>query len=72
MALQWERAAVSLSIFIDAKSGKTTDLAKEYSETDNALRQTKWRRFGPERIFENNLRFQIRLDDFRHIQNIIK
>ena len=66
MALQWERAAVSLSIFLDAKSGKTTNLAKEYAETDKALRETKWRRFGPEKIFENNLRFQIRLDDFRN------
>ena len=65
MALQWERAAVSLAIFIDAKSGKTTNLAQEYADTDKALRETKWRRFGPERIFENNLRFQIRLDDFR-------
>ena len=28
MALQWERAAVSLAVFLDARSGKTTDLTK--------------------------------------------
>ena len=67
MALQWERAAVSLSVFLDAKSGKTTDLAKEYKNTDNALRSVKWRVFGPEKVFENPLRFQIRIDDFRFL-----
>ena len=67
MSLQWERAAVSLSVFLDAKSGKTTDLAKEYKQTDNALRSVKWRVFGPEKVFENPLRFQIRIDDFRQI-----
>ena len=67
MALQWERAAVSLSVFLDAKSGKTTDLAREYSRTDKALMSVKWRVFGPEKVFENPLRFQIRIDDFRFI-----
>ena len=38
MALQWERAAVSLAVFLDARSGKTTDLTKEYGRTDTALR----------------------------------
>ena len=65
LALQWERAAVSLAVFLDAKSGKTTDLSKEYSNTDVALQSVKWRRFGPEKVFENPLRFQIRVDDFR-------
>ena len=65
LSLQWERAAVSLSVFLDAASGKTTDLSKEYENTDKALRNVKWRPFGPEKVFENPLRFQIRIDDFR-------
>lgn len=66
LAMQWERAAVSLSVFLDAKSGKTTDLSKEYAMTDKALRSVKWREFGPEKVFDNPLRFQIRIDDFRY------
>ena len=65
MALQWERAAVSLAVFLDARSGKTTDLTKEYGRTDATLRSVQWRNFGPEKVFENPLRFQIRIDDFR-------
>ena len=65
MALQWERSAISLAIFLDAKSGKSTDLGREYARTDKAVREVAWRRYGPEKIFENNLRFQIRIDDFR-------
>ena len=65
MALQWERAAVSLAVFLDARSGKTTDLTKEYGRTDTALRSVQWRNFGTEKVFENPLRFQIRIDDFR-------
>ena len=65
MALQWERAAVSLAVFLDSRSGKTTDLSEEYQNTDVALRSVQWRRFGPEKVFENPLRFQIRIDDFR-------
>ena len=67
LALQWERAAVSLSLFLDAKSGKATDLTKEYARTDRALRSVQWRPFGPEKVFENPLRFQIRIDDFRYV-----
>ena len=69
LALQWERAAVSLSVFLDAKSGKTTDLSKQYADTDKALRSVQWREFGPEKVFENPLRFQIRIDDFRLHKN---
>ena len=65
MALQWERAAVSLSVFLDSKSGKTTDLSKEYANTDKALRQVDWVPYGPEKVFQNALRFQIRIDDLR-------
>ena len=65
LALQWERAAVSLSVFLDAKTGKTTDLSVQYANTDKALRMVQWREFGPEKVFENPLRFQIRIDDFR-------
>ena len=65
LALQWERAAVSLSVFLDAKSGKTTDLSTQYFNTDQAIREVQWRVFGPEKVFENPLRFQIRIDDFR-------
>ena len=65
LALQWERAAVSLSVFLDAKSGKTTDLSVQYANTDRALRMVQWRPYGPEKVFENPLRFQIRIDDFR-------
>ena len=67
LALQWERAAVSLSVFLDAKSGKTTDLSKEYARTDRMLRSVQWRPYGPEKVFENPLRFQIRIDDFRFV-----
>ena len=70
LALQWERAAVSLSVYLDSKSGKTTDLTKFYGKTDGALRKVQWRSFGPEKVFENPLRFQIRMDDFRY--NITK
>ena len=65
LALQWERAAVSLAVFLDAKSGKTTDLTVQYAATDKALREVQWRPYGPEKVFENPLRFQIRIDDFR-------
>ena len=71
MALQWERAAISLAIFLDAKSGKSTDLTREYARTDKAVREVAWRRYGPEKIFENNLRFQIRIDDFRCINTLL-
>ena len=70
MALQWERAAVSLAVFLDARSGQTTDLSKEYAVTDAALRMVEWRTFGPEKVFENPLRFQIRIDDFRYDLNV--
>ena len=65
LSLQWERAAVSLSVFVDARTGETTDLSKEYEATDTALRKVQWRPFGEEKVFENPLRFQIRIDDFR-------
>ena len=67
LALQWERAAVSLSVFLDAKTGQTTDISVQYANTDRALRMVadKWRPYGPEKVFENPLRFQIRIDDFR-------
>lgn len=71
MSLQWERAAISLAIFLDAKTGKATDMARIYAKTDRSLRQVAWRRFGPEKIFENNLRFQIRIDDFRYINILL-
>ena len=35
--MQLERAMVSLSVFLDARSGKTTDLAKFYADTDKAI-----------------------------------
>ena len=72
LALQWERAAVSLSVFLDAKTGKTTDISVQYANTDRALRRVadKWRPYGPEKVFENPLRFQIRIDDFR-LQQIV-
>ena len=63
--LQLERAKVSLAVFLDAKSGKVTDLSEEYAETDRSLNNIKWREFGSDKIFENKLRFQIRIDDFR-------
>ena len=71
LSLQWERAAVSLSVFLDAASGATTDLSKEYGNTDRALRNVKWRPFGPEKVFENPLRFQIRIDDFRLVISLV-
>ena len=65
ICLQLERAKVSLAVFLDAKSGKVTDLTEEYADTDRALNSIKWREFGSDKIFENKLRFQIRIDDFR-------
>ena len=65
LSLQWERAAISLVIFLDAKTEKGTDLSKEYDVTDEALQAVEWRRFGTEKVFDNPLRFQIRIDDFR-------
>ena len=63
--LQWERSAVALAIFLDSKSGLSTDLTKEYEATDAAIQRIEWKEFGQEKIFENKLRFQIRIDDFR-------
>ena len=65
ICLQLERAKVSLAVFLDAKSGKATDLSEEYAKTDRALNDIRWREFGQDKIFENKLRFQIRIDDFR-------
>ena len=64
--LQFERAKVCLAVFLDVRSGKATDLSTEYAKTDATLQMIKWRKFGHERIFENKLRFQIRIDDFRY------
>ena len=69
--LQLERAQVCLAVFLDKKSGKTTDLTKEYAATDTTLINLNWKKFGKERIFENKLRFQIRIDDFRYIHHFI-
>ena len=65
--LQLERAMVCLAVFLDVRSGKATDLSKAYARTDEALQSIQWRQFGTERIFENKLRFQIRIDDFRYV-----
>ena len=65
--LQLERAMVCLAVFLDVRSGKATDLSKTYAKTDEALQSIVWRQFGTERIFENKLRFQIRIDDFRYV-----
>lgn len=64
--LQQERSVVCLAVFMGKRSSKKmNDLSKEYASTDRRLNLIKWRRFGPEKIFENKLRFQIRIDDFR-------
>ena len=63
--LQMERAKVSLAVFMDARSGKSTDLKTEYADTDQSLQDIKWKKFGTEKIFQSKLRFQIRIDDFR-------
>ena len=65
MTLQLERAAVTLAVFVDARRGTITDLSDEYTETDRMLNEVSWMQFGNEKIFENKLRFQIRIDDFR-------
>ena len=65
LALQKERAQVCLAVFLDKKSGRTTNLTKEYIDTDNTLIGLKWKMYGQEKIFQNKLRFQIRIDDFR-------
>ena len=57
---------VCLAVFLDVRSGKATDLTKAYTRTDQALLSVKWRQYSNERIFENKLRFQIRIDDFRY------
>ena len=58
---------MSLAVFLDVRSGKATDLSKAYANTDQALQPVKWRKYSNERIFENKLRFQIRIDDFRYL-----
>ncbi len=63
--LQLERSGVSLALFLDKRSGKNTDLSNEYARTDRTLNNIEWRKYGNEKIFENKLRFQIRIDDFR-------
>ena len=63
--LQRERAQVCLAVFLDKKSGKATNLDKEYFKTDQSLINLQWKVYGKEKIFENKLRFQIRIDDFR-------
>ena len=65
LSLQRERAQISLAVFLDAKSGKSTNLTREYTSTDNALNTLRWKTYGTEKIFQNKLRFQIRIDDFR-------
>ena len=61
---------VALAVFLDVRSGKATDLSKEYANTDASLQLVIWKKFGTERIFENKLRFQIRIDDFRYSNKI--
>ena len=63
--LQRERAQVSLAVFLDSRSGKSTNLSREYLLTDQSLIALDWKTYGKERIFQNKLRFQIRIDDFR-------
>ena len=65
LALQTERAQVSLAVFLDSKSGKTSNLSGEYMLTDQHLIALDWKTYGKERMFQNKLRFQIRIDDFR-------
>ena len=65
LTLQRERAQVCLAVFLDKKSGKATDLNKEYLSTDQSLINLQWKVYGKEKIFENKLRFQIRIDDCR-------
>ena len=65
ISLQLERAMVCLAVFLDVRSGKATDLTEAYAKTDEALLTVKWRKYSNEKIFENKLRFQIRIDDFR-------
>ena len=65
LTLQRERAQISLAVFLDAKSGKATNLSSEYANTDNALIALQWKTYGKEKIFRSKLRFQIRIDDFR-------
>ena len=66
ISFQLERAMVCLAVFLDVRSGKRTDLEKIYARTDFALQTVKWRKYGNEKIFQNKLRFQIRMDDFRY------
>ena len=63
--LQLERAKICLAVFLDTKSGKSTNLSTEYARTDQSLKAVSWKTYGEERIFSNKLRFQIRIDDFR-------
>ena len=65
LSLQRERAQVSLAVFLDSRSGKSTNLTEEFYLTDESLKGLDWKTYGKERIFQNKLRFQIRIDDFR-------
>ena len=65
LALQRERAQISLAVFLDSRSGKSTNLSREYFLTDQSLIALDWKSYGKQKIFQNKLRFQIRIDDFR-------
>jgi hypothetical protein len=68
--LQLERSGVALALFLDKRSGKNTDLSQEFANTDQSLNDIEWKgNFGKEKIFENKLRFQIRMDDFRWVNS---
>ena len=57
--LQFERAMVCLALFLDVRSGKATDLTKEYARTDESiqgaeaftsLQQYQWQGNHPSRL----------------------
>ena len=77
-SLQRERTASLMQIFLTNTSRFTTgsvseldlDFIRQRAQTDEALENiTDWRDFTGETMFQSKLRLQIRIDDFRELQD---
>ena len=77
-SLQRERTASLMQIFLTNTSKFTTgsvseldlDFVRQRTQTDEALENvTGWRDFIGEAMFQSKLRLQIRIDDFRELQD---
>ena len=64
-AIQRERNSVALGLFSSKRSGDKANLTEEFRKTTKTIEKVTWKKFGPQKLFDTKLRFQIRLDDFR-------